>query len=219
MTALLPIFPLPQVVLFPRVRCPLHIFEPRYRQMAEAALAGDGRIGMVTVRPQHLSEMSGDPPVFDIGCAGRISEHRRHEDGRFDIVLIGEERFRILDEPPRDSEVLYRAARTEPLSEIVEAEDAVRLRTLRASALEHLTRLVTRSSDGKRRFDASIFSDMDDVTVANALCQVLDLGALEKQSLLEEDRVASRLDQLVALLEFRLAELGAEVDDPTRTIH
>jgi Lon protease-like protein len=218
-TALLPIFPLPQVVLFPRVRCPLHIFEPRYRQMAEAALAGDGRIGMVTVRPQHLSEMSGDPPVFDIGCAGRISEHRRHEDGRFDIVLIGEERFRILDEPPRDSEVLYRAARTEPLSEIVEAEDAVRLRTLRASALEHLTRLVTRSSDGKRRFDASIFSDMDDVTVANALCQVLDLGALEKQSLLEEDRVASRLDQLVALLEFRLAELGAEVDDPTRTIH
>jgi Lon protease-like protein len=171
------------------------------------------------VRPQHLSEMSGDPPVFDIGCAGRISEHRRHEDGRFDIVLIGEERFRILDEPPRDSEVLYRAARTEPLSEIVEAEDAVRLRTLRARALEHLTRLVTRSSDGKRRFDASIFSDMDDVTVANALCQVLDLGALEKQSLLEEDRVASRLDQLVALLEFRLAELGAEVDDPTRTIH
>ena len=67
----IPIFPLQQVVLFPRVRCPLHIFEPRYRQLTEAALAGDRRIGMVAVRPEHANAMAGDPPVFGVGCEGR----------------------------------------------------------------------------------------------------------------------------------------------------
>ena len=116
----IPIFPLPSVVFFPGVDLPLHIFEPRYREMTEAALEGDRRIGMVTVQPGHVAEMAGDPPVFEVGCAGRITEHRRHDDGRFDIVLIGEERFRIEDERPRGakaSETTTRPARRARISE------------------------------------------------------------------------------------------------------
>ncbi len=219
MTASIPIFPLSQVVLFPSVRCPLHVFEPRYRQMAASALDGDGRIGMVAVHPEHVGAMEGDPPVFAIGCAGRIVEHRRHDDGRFDIVLLGEERFRILEEPPRGEGRLYRVARVESLPERAEAGDVAKLQALRGVALEHLSRLVRTATRGKRRFDASIFSDMDDTTMANALCQILDLTPTEKQALLEEDRVASRLDRLITLLEFRLAELRSDVEEPSRTVH
>ena len=67
--AALPIFPLSNVVLFPAIQTPLHIFEARYRQMVEHALAGDRRIGMVTVEPERVLDMSGDPPVFAIGSA------------------------------------------------------------------------------------------------------------------------------------------------------
>ena len=71
---LIPIFPLENVVLFPRVQVPLHIFEPRYRQMARAALDGDQRIGMVVVRPENTGEMQHSPEVFPIGCVGEIHD-------------------------------------------------------------------------------------------------------------------------------------------------
>ena len=76
-----PIFPLSTVVLFPKLRVPLHIFEPRYRQMTEQVLRGDNQIGMVTVLPNSIDEMSGDPPVYEIGCAGIIRNAQRLPDG------------------------------------------------------------------------------------------------------------------------------------------
>ena len=111
---LLPIFPLSNVVLFPGVSTPLHLFEPRYRQLARDVLAGERRIGMVVVRPEFADEMAGDPPVFPVGCAGVITESQRRADGRFDIVLRGETRFELIEEPPRPSERLYRCARVRP---------------------------------------------------------------------------------------------------------
>ena len=80
------IFPLSNVVLFPRMQCPLHLFEPRYRQLAEHVLADDRRIGMVVVPPEHADEMHGDPPVYPIGCAGTIGQSQKLRDGRFNIV-------------------------------------------------------------------------------------------------------------------------------------
>src|SRR5512147_373282 len=111
----LPLFPLSNVVLFPRVRAPLHIFEPRYRQMTEHALAGERRIGMVVVPPEHLERIAGDPPVYAIGCAGVISASQRLPDGRFHIMLDGTWRFRIQEELPHAPGRLYRLARVERL--------------------------------------------------------------------------------------------------------
>ena len=85
----LALFPLSTVVLFPRVRTPLHVFEPRYRQMTEHALGGDRRIGMVLVDAEHAAGMAGDPPVQAIGCAGTISAAQRLPDGRFHVLLDG----------------------------------------------------------------------------------------------------------------------------------
>ena len=94
----IPIFPLPNVVLFPNVFLPLHIFEPRYRQMVEDALDGDRIIGMVLLRPGWEGDYEGRPPVYPIGCAGVITHAERLADGRYNIVLRGMEKFRIASE-------------------------------------------------------------------------------------------------------------------------
>ena len=90
----IPIFPLPNVVLFPNVFLPLHIFEPRYRQMVDDALKGDRIVGMVLLRPGWEGDYEGRPPVYPIGCAGVITHAERLPDGRFNIVLRGMETFR-----------------------------------------------------------------------------------------------------------------------------
>src|SRR5476649_1193663 len=89
---LLPLFPLPNVVL------PLHIFEPRYREMVADAEAGDRMIGMVLLRPGWEREYEGRPPVYRTGCSGVMTHVERLPDGRYNMVLRGIERFRILSE-------------------------------------------------------------------------------------------------------------------------
>jgi len=95
----IPIFPLPGVVLFPQTLLPLHIFEPRYRAMIGTALDGDRVIGMTMIDPRAQPSLE-PPPVLPVGGAGRIVEHERLEDGRFNILLEGCFRFRILREEP-----------------------------------------------------------------------------------------------------------------------
>ena len=98
MSDLLPLFPLPNVVLFPNVFLPLHIFEPRYREMVADAITGDRMIGMVLLRPGWEQDYDGRPPVYPIGCSGLITHVEQLADGRYNIVLRGFERFRILAE-------------------------------------------------------------------------------------------------------------------------
>ena len=111
----LAIFPLSDVVLLPEATTPLYIFEPRYRQMTRDALEGTRQIGMVTVRPDHVHEMGGNPPIFDVGCLGRIAHSAERPDGTYQIMLLGEQRFRVLEEDPPEGERLYRRARVQLL--------------------------------------------------------------------------------------------------------
>src|SRR5438045_3723213 len=112
--ASIPLFPLPNVVLFPNVFLPLHIFEPRYREMVADALAGDRLIGMVLLRPGWERDYEGRPPIYPIGCSGLLTHNERLPDGRYNIVLRGIERFRIIEEDHARS---YRRAAIEPLRE------------------------------------------------------------------------------------------------------
>src|SRR5437588_739379 len=91
MSDLLPLFPLPNVVLFPNVFLPLHIFEPRYREMVGDALAGDRMIGMVLLKPGWERDYEGQPPVYPIGSSGLITHAERLSDSRYNIVLRGVE--------------------------------------------------------------------------------------------------------------------------------
>ena len=107
----LPLFPLPGVVLLPGTLLPLHIFEPRYRAMVSDALEGDRMIGMVLLKPGW--EQASEPtPIYPIGGAGEIVESEDLEGGRYNILLEGRFRYRILDEAAGSP---YRLARVEEI--------------------------------------------------------------------------------------------------------
>ena len=110
----IPIFPLPNVVLFPNVFLPLHSFEPRYREMVADAIDNDRMIGMVLLKPGWEHEYDASPAIYPIGCSSVITHVERLEDGRYNIVLRGVERFRIVDE---DRSGAYRRAAIERIVE------------------------------------------------------------------------------------------------------
>jgi Lon protease-like protein len=202
---LLSIFPLPNVVLFPNVFLPLHVFEPRYREMVADALASDRMIGMVLLRPGWEHDYEGRPPVFPIGCSGVLTHGERLPDGRYNIVLRGLERFRILEE---DAERSYRRAIIEPLQErAVEAGDRTAIRNCRA----RLEALLAPHADGTPGGDSRIPSAMSDEDLVNALAQYLDLEPLEKQALLERPCLKTRGESLVDLLEMKTLAARAPI--------
>lgn len=98
--AALPLFPLPNVVLFPGAALPLHVFEPRYRELVREVLAGRKLMGVVRLKPGFEGDYEGRPPVFDVCGVGAVIDSVEHADGRFDITLRGLARARILEELP-----------------------------------------------------------------------------------------------------------------------
>ena len=196
MSDLLPLFPLPNVVLFPNVFLPLHIFEPRYREMVADALASDRMIGMVLLRPGWDRDYEGRPPIYAIGCSGVLTHTERLPDGRYNLVLRGIERFRIIEE---DHALSYRRAVVEPLREPpLDAADRTAILRQR-SKLESMLG-PSQSSAGDSRMPAS----MSDEDLVNALAQYLDLEPLEKQALLEQPCLRTRAESLVELLEMKI---------------
>ena len=197
MSDLLPLFPLPNVVLFPSVFLPLHIFEARYREMVADAIAGDRMIGMALLRPGWEHDYEGRPPVYPIGSSGVITHFERLTDGRYNIILRGLERFRILEEDPSR---VYRRAIVERLADgRLDADDRTVIRRLRGKLEALLAPAVAKA--GTDVINASAMGDED---LINALAQYLDLEPLEKQALLERSCLRSRTESLVELLEMKI---------------
>jgi hypothetical protein len=195
MADLLPIFPLPNVVLFPNVFLPLHIFEPRYRQMVADALQGDRIIGMVLLRPGWQSDYEGRPPVYTVGCAGVITHAERLPDGRSNIVLRGMEKFRLTGE---DGGRAYRVARVDTIDEPSPATWRAEIQQER----RRLEALLVPQPD--RQPDPKVPSWMPDEDLVNALAQYLELEPVEKQALLERDSLLDRCRSLIELLEMKV---------------
>lgn len=200
----LPLFPLPGVALFPELPLPLHIFEPRYRAMLKDALAGSKFIGIVQVRPGQEGFPS---PIFSIGCAGRIEGVAEMEDGRSNIVLRGVSRFHI-EEELRDDRP-YRVARVTPLMEKVLDEAAL------TDSLARVLHEIGQIDEGM-----SLLARTDEAPkalVVNMLAQLLPLGELERQSLIEAPSVDERAHLLAQILDFaRLARTSSASDSAIR---
>jgi uncharacterized protein len=190
---------LPTVVLFPGVFLPLHIFEPRYKQMVARALEGDRIIGMTLLKPGHEEAYEGRPPVFDLGCAGLITHVERQNDGGFNLILRGLSKFRIDEEEPPTDGVLYRIAHVTPMDEEVPPADRAGLHDARRR-LEILMAPSLENDGGKSRLPR----DMADDDLVNALSQYLDLEPVEKQALLEQAGVLARCRTLIELIEMKL---------------
>ena len=192
----IPLFPLPNVVLFPNVFLPLHIFEPRYRQMVADALAEDRIIGMTLLRPGYEADYEGRPAIYSIGCAGVITHSQPLSDGRYDIVLRGMEKFRIRSE---DHSRPYRIGQVEGISEVIPRDEVVPLRQQR-QRLEAVLAAAIERVRAEPKFPPSV----PDEDLVNALAQYLDLDVLEHQALLECDGVLARCRALIDLLEMKL---------------
>ncbi|MCW2392086.1 Lon protease-like protein [Sphingobium sp. B1D7B] len=187
----LAIFPLGGALLFPRMHLPLHIFEPRYRAMVSEAMAKDQRIGMI--QPSGPGEPA---PLFSIGCMGRITEIEALDDGRFNIILAGEARFRVQRE--LDVPTAFRQVEVE-IIEGAEDEPGVLAPSERA-ALEDEARAFAASLGYEVEWDA--VETLDDEMLVNAIAQIAPFDPAAKQALLEADALRDRNELIIQLMQF-----------------
>jgi Lon protease-like protein len=183
------IFPLSGAVLYPGLQLPLHIFEPRYRAMIGDALARDRRVGMI--QPQRDFEGA---PLFEVGCLGHIEQVEAMDDGRYNIVLEGEARFRIL----RELEVTTPFRQIE--AELLEEPEGQHLAPVERALFERESR---RFADAQGyRVDWESVARLDDVSLINGVSQIAPFDAAAKQALLEAPDISARCELLVQLMQF-----------------
>jgi Lon protease-like protein len=204
---LVPIFPLPGAILFPRSQLPLHIFEARYREMVSDALGGAGRIGMI--QPLEL-DTDNRAPLYGVGCVGDIVGVEELEDGRFNIVLLGTNRFRLLGESDRDT--AYRYAEVD-----IEAFDDSEPPPLSLGQRAEVEREARRLGDAMQlAVDWESVGRLDDEMLVNAIAQVAPFDVGAKQALLEQATLDERADLLVQLMQFHRAAITGGVEaEPT----
>ncbi|MEA2624339.1 MAG: uncharacterized protein QOD06_384 [Candidatus Binatota bacterium] len=195
--SLLPLFPLPNVVLFPQVLLPLHIFEPRYRQMVRDVGTGDGLIGMTLLRGGGEDPTGMVPDMYAVGCAGRMTRKIDLPDGRSHILLQGVREFVVreqtFDRPYRFGAVEWYPRRPagERLSE-----------ALRRTLVERTRSFVEEQTETRILDDPTLCDEM----LVNLLAFSLDLPVAEKQGLLEIRGLEERAARLVETVEFHLLE-------------
>ena len=188
--AAIPVFPLQDIMLFPNASRPLHIFEPRYREMVADALEGDRIIGMVMLHAGYEEAYAANPPIYEIGCAGVITNVERLPDGRYNIVLSGLAKFRITSE---DQSRAYRVAEIEAISEALDEDDRDALRGHRPLLVE----LLASVAPGQ----APTPDALPDEMLVNGLSQFLGMSALDRLDLLQREGPLARAEALIGLLE------------------
>lgn len=192
------LFPLPNLVFFPQVMQPLHIFEPRYRQMTADALDGDRLIALVLPRPGWEKDYADRPAIHPVACIGKILAEQRLEDGRFNLLLRGLARIRIGKELPSDK--LYRIARAEILKD-TPIEDTKLASDWRRRLAARMPGWFAHKSEVVEQFRKLLDSDLSVGTLCDIMAFALPLDAEFKQSLLEELAVEPRVKMLHDFME------------------
>jgi len=199
-----PLFPLAGAILFPRTQLPLHIFEARYRDMIRDAVDGHSHIGMIQPLAAELDRER--PALHAVGCTGEIVGLEELDDGRFNIVLNGTRRFRLLREVDRDT--LYRNAEVD-----LDAFDDGEPAPLGLAQRSEVEREARRLGDALGlTVDWNAVGRLDDEMLVNAIGQVAPFDISAKQALLEAQSLDTRADLLVQLMQFlRLSQGSAEL--------
>jgi Lon protease-like protein len=203
----LAIFPLPDAVLFPGALLPLHVFEPRYREMIQDVLAGDRLLAIARLRPGFEADYQGRPPVHELCGVGEVVRNRRHGDGRYDIVLCGLGRVRIVDELPPSR--AYRSVRADLLPDETRDEPST------AAAWQYQLELLWRTLGPQlapklRDLRALCGEARDPGAVADRVAAALLADPDDRQRLLEELDPSLRLAQLVDHVRRLLAALSSQ---------
>ncbi len=199
------LFPLPSTVLFPGALLPLHIFEPRYREMVSDSLENKQWIGMALLKPGWRKEYLNNPDVEPIGCAGEIKKFVRHDDGKFNLVLSGLHRFKILREI-RDKS--YRQADVQLLRETNDLpfKNAGNLDIdLLLARIREYTQLLP--EDNPQRTGLKLENSQSLGHLMDQIIFLSDLSPENKQPFLEELDVMNRLRTIYPFLEKKISLL------------
>lgn len=194
----IPIFPLPNVVFFPRTVLPLHVFEPRYKQMVADALQGDRQIGMALLQPGWGGKGFEDAEVFSTGGLGLITKYKSLEEGKYDLLLSGRHRYRIIEfirEEP------YRMARVQLLKEVIPSQSEMKERSTElAMSFRELNEENTYPG-----LAPDVLEKLDFPSLVNSLCSSLNLSVYDKQQLLEMDSLMKRSTTILGILKRQVA--------------
>jgi Lon protease-like protein len=191
----IPIFALPNVVLFPKTYLPLHIFEPRYRQMVDDTVMDGQCIGMALLKEGWEPGYYGNPPIYSIGCVGRLVSVQPLADGRSNILLQGLERFEVAEE---SYDKAYRQAniRVKPRSADEGLDLAVRQRLV--TGVEAYLKTIEDPPAWQNWFR----EDVGDEVLVNTLSTYLECSPLERQFLLEAETLQQQARRLIDLIQF-----------------
>ncbi|MBE0693224.1 MAG: LON peptidase substrate-binding domain-containing protein [Aquamicrobium sp.] len=196
---IVPVFPLTAALLLPGGRMPLNIFEPRYLEMVDRALAHDRLIAMIQPRLDGALRSDGEPELCEVGCLGRLTSFAETGDGRYLISLQGVCRFRVTEElavrtPYRQCRIAAFLADLDPEAGAAEVDRAALLRAFRA---------YLKANDLDADWDS--VSRAENATLVNALSMMAPYGPAEKQALLEAPDLKTRAETLIAMTEIALA--------------
>jgi len=198
-----PVFPLPNVVFFPKTLLPLHVFEERYRVMTREALSGDRHIVMVLLREGWQANYHGSPALHDVACLGKIETSEKLEGGKYNLVLSGLCRVRLLRQVREQPYRLWELERLEDAPLVEHAPDVVERRNHIGGLFTRFTELVT---NGRYRAP-ELVPQLNFEAMVHLVASSVDLPVEQKQALLELDDVRQRCDELIPVLQRQLETL------------
>jgi len=197
----IPLFPLPATVFYPNTSLPLHIFEPRYRNMVEDALNGKGEIGMILLKPGWENDYQGTPEIMTIGCVGKITRHSELPEGKYNILLSGLYRFRILNEIKGKT---YRQAEVAILKEINNKDLTSQASPIKERLIRIMQLYLKNIPNGAKIEEALHMENCQNLAeFVDKLTHHFDLPVNKMQEFLEQQDVQKRADSLYSLIEFK----------------
>jgi len=203
MEMIVPLFPLPNAVLFPKTPMPLFIFEERYRIMVREVIAGSGELVIALMREGMGFRQTGISAVHSVACLGKIESYEELKGGKYNIVVVGVQRvrlIRIVDKTP------YRLAEVEILEDVEgvgNSEEIVQRQTNLGGLFSEFTELAA----GIQPQATDLMPQLDFESLVNMVAMTLNLPIEQKQALLERDAPSLRCDMLIPILKQQLETL------------
>jgi Lon protease-like protein len=200
---IVPLFPLPNVVLFPKTPMPLYVFEERYRTMVRETLAGNGELVIALLRAGSESNYTSISAVHEIACLGKIETYEELEGGKYNIVVVGMHRVRIIREVQHFP---YRLVEVEKIEDIAYDEHSADV-VDRHNHLGGLFAKFTELATGAKEHAAELMPQLDFESLVNMVAMTLNLTIEQKQAFLEIDEAPERCDALIPVLQQHLETL------------
>jgi uncharacterized protein len=203
---IVPLFPLPNVVLFPKTPVPLYIFEEKYRVMIHEVLAGNKELVIALLKPGTEATYANVSSFYPVACLGRIETSEELEDGKYNIVVVGMQRVRIVREVQHSP---YQLVEVEMLDAVSE-DDVGGEESVNADRHNHLGELFAKFTElatGVKQHTLELVPQLDFESLVNMVAMTLNLAAEQKQALLEIDEPARRCDILIPVLQQQLETL------------